>query len=203
MKKTLIYIVSFNIQHQKSHNSMHIKSLILILLSFYCQLAGGKVHYVSIDGTNSPAAGTSKNPFRTIQYGIDQLIQGDTLLIREGRYEESIIISSFPSPRAFLQPTVIKNYPGEKVIIDGTTALKPTWRPRPNGIYSSTIQPTIWQFFANNLMQTSARWPDAIAWTPDMWNKDNYYTILTISTALLPILVAIRLDLGYHGTHKP
>ena len=154
---------------------MHFKSLILILLSFCCQLAGGKVYYVAVDGTNSPTAGTSKNPFLTIQYGIDQLIQGDTLLIREGRYEESINISSLPSPRAALQPTVIKNYPGEKVIIDGTTALKPTWRSHSNGIYSSTIQPTIWQFFANNQMQTSARWPDAIAWTPDMWNKDTHW----------------------------
>ena len=24
-------------------------------------------------------------------------------------------------------------------------------------------------------MQTSARWPDAIAWTPDMWNKDTHW----------------------------
>ena len=51
----------------------------------------------------------------------------------EGRYEESINISSLPSLRAALQPTAIKNYPGEKVIIDGTTALKPTWRSHSNG----------------------------------------------------------------------
>lgn len=175
MKKFQIDIVSLIIQHHRKQNSMHIKPLILILLSFCCQLASGKVYYIAIDGTNSPTAGTSENPFRTIQYGIDQLIKGDTLLIREGRYEESINISSLPSPRASLQPTVIKNYPGEKVIIDGTTALKPNWRSHSNGIYSSKIKPTIWQFFANNQMQTSARWPDAIAWTPDMWNKDTHW----------------------------
>jgi hypothetical protein len=154
---------------------MHMKPLILILLCFSCRLALGTVYYVAINGTDSPTAGTSTHPFRTIQYGIDQLTQGDTLLIREGRYEESIRIPPLPSPRASLQPTMIKNYPNENVIIDGTTALKTNWRAHPNGIYSTPIQTNIWQFFANDQMQTSARWPDATAWTPAMWNKDTHW----------------------------
>ena len=152
------------------------KNILLLLIFLYCSNAECAVYYVSIDGKDDLGTGTLDAPFRSIQFGINQLKQGDTLLIRAGRYEESIIISSLDSSiNSATQTTQIKNYKNEKVIIDGTTALKTKWKLYNNKIYSTKIQKDIWQFFANGKMQTSARWPDAIAWTEQMWNKDTHW----------------------------
>ena len=60
----------------------------------------------------------------------------------------------------------------ETVIIDGSDPLKPSWKKQVGNIYSTKINNDIWQFFANNEMQTSARWPNAKAWSAEMWDKD-------------------------------
>ena len=46
---------------------------------------------------------------------------------------------------------------------DGSDPLKPSWRKQGGNIYSTKINNDIWQFFADNEMQTSARWPNAKA----------------------------------------
>ena len=105
------------------------KNILLLLIFLYCSNAECAVYYVSIDGKDDLGTGTLDAPFRSIQFGINQLKQGDTLLIRAGRYEESIYISSLDSSiNSATQTTRIKNYKNEKVIIDGTTALKTKWK---------------------------------------------------------------------------
>ncbi len=54
-------------------------------------LAGsGTTYYVDDDnGGSNNNIGTAAAPFRTIQYGVDQLIAGDTLIVKDGTYTSS------------------------------------------------------------------------------------------------------------------
>ncbi len=78
----------------------------------------GTTYYVSQNrGTGEGDYGSINNPFNTIQSGINALKPGDTLIIREGTYNETTdIIDKNGSENAWY---TIKNCPGETVIMTG------------------------------------------------------------------------------------
>ncbi len=51
------------------------------------------VYYVSNNGSNN-SNGSSSDPFQTIQYAVNYIQAGDSILINDGIYEESIVISN-------------------------------------------------------------------------------------------------------------
>lgn len=59
-------------------------TFLIVLLS---TPAWSATYYVATTGTDG-AAGTIGAPWRTIQYGVNQLVAGDTLIIRDGTYVE-------------------------------------------------------------------------------------------------------------------
>ena len=147
------------------------KTILFITLILVYSVANCMTYYVSPDGIDHANYGTIEKPFKSIQFGVNQLSFGDTLIIRSGRYEESIKIPQL-TQNSDKTRTKIKNFENETVIIDGSDPLKPSWRKQGGNIYSAKINNDIWQFFANNEMQTSARWPNAKAWSAEMWDKD-------------------------------
>ena len=70
------------------------------------------------------------------------------------------------------ETVTIRNYPGETVTLDGTEALTNSWVQHDGAIYKTTLTNDVWQLFVDEEMMTSARWPDAEAWTPATWDKD-------------------------------
>ncbi|UCD93603.1 MAG: right-handed parallel beta-helix repeat-containing protein, partial [Candidatus Zixiibacteriota bacterium] len=52
----------------------------------------GNVWHVSGDGSDETGDGSSSNPFGTIQYAVDRALYGDTVLVHNGSYVESIDI---------------------------------------------------------------------------------------------------------------
>jgi len=62
--------------------------------------------------------GTYALPWATIQHGINQLHHGDTLYIRGGTYNETIVIPVLASGSR-LNPTIITNFGDEEVIVYG------------------------------------------------------------------------------------
>jgi parallel beta-helix repeat protein len=55
----------------------------------------GNIWYISASaGNDSTGDGSSDNPFKTIQHGIDLSVSGDTILVAKGIYEENILLVS-------------------------------------------------------------------------------------------------------------
>jgi hypothetical protein len=74
---------------------------------------GGNDFYVSTSGNNANP-GTLASPWRTVDYGWDQLDAGDTLHVRAGTYQECIVGDDSGSAG---NPITIRNYQSEVVTI--------------------------------------------------------------------------------------
>ena len=96
--------------------------------------------YVATNGDDSQP-GTRELPFRTVAKGFRTVTAGQTLVIREGRYNEGqLMLSHDGRPDA---PIVIRSSPGEKVIIDGTApelSDLTAWDSDGEGIFSAACQ---------------------------------------------------------------
>jgi len=74
------------------------------------------IYYVSLRG-NDNNNGSQGQPWRTIQYGIDKMKAGQTLLIEAGVYNEVINIRHSGQPNAII---TIKSIENRKVLINGS-----------------------------------------------------------------------------------
>jgi hypothetical protein len=72
--------------------------------------------YVSNGGSNDDGDGSEQNPFNTIQFGLDRMLNGDTLKIYEGDYYEE----SFGTNK----DVVIMSYPSNEVTVYGQLYLE-------------------------------------------------------------------------------
>ena len=91
------------------------KKSLLILFLFITNLAlSQNSYYVATDGNNSNS-GTISSPWLTIQFGVNQLQAGDTLLIKGGVYEEKIEIDVSGTPNNLI---TIKSFESEEVVLD-------------------------------------------------------------------------------------
>ena len=72
-------------------------------------------YYVAKTG-NDGNVGSFASPWLTIQYGINQLVTGDTLYVRVGTYNEAVEIHDLYGDAGHI--TTISNYSNETVIID-------------------------------------------------------------------------------------
>ena len=79
---------------------------LLFLLLFSVSLFAKEI-YVSPSGSNS-GDGTINSPYRTISYALEQTQGGDTVILRQGEYNEAVRIRV---------PITLKSYPGEHVKI--------------------------------------------------------------------------------------
>lgn len=125
--------------------------------------------YVGMDGDDGNP-GTFGSPLKNLQTAVELLEPGDTLFILEGTYRQKV-------KKNFLRgeagsPIVITAFPGHRVILDGTVEITGPWELYEGNIYKTMLDTLIWQLFVDDKMMTSARWPNAEDWTPDMWNTD-------------------------------
>jgi len=132
------------------------------LASVYPSPGEAKEYFVAPNGRNSDA-GSSGLPFKTIQYGVDQLEAGDSLLIREGTYHESVYMHNVHGTSD--EPILIRNYQNENVIIDGTEDIdlisENKWTRHSGKIFKRTLQKNVTQLFVDGRYQIIARWPNA------------------------------------------
>ncbi|TLX71840.1 T9SS type A sorting domain-containing protein [Labilibacter sediminis] len=126
--------------------------------------------YVSstLGSDNNP--GTEILPFKTIQKAIGQLEPGKTCFVMEGEYHEELNISNING--SYNNPVTIKAYPSHQVQIKGTEVIDKVWSVHQGNIYKTSFANDIWQLFVDGDMVTSARWPNAHAWSEDMWSRE-------------------------------
>jgi hypothetical protein len=78
--------------------------------------AGAASYFVATNGVDTHP-GTEALPWRTIQHAADELMAGDTVSVRGGRYHERVEPYESGSSNA---PIVFRAFPGEAAILDGT-----------------------------------------------------------------------------------
>lgn len=135
----------------------------VLYLRKYCaglvKIRNSSLYYVSKDG-NDNSDGTEDKPFLTIQKAADILTAGDTCIIKEGVYRETIKPKNSGMNGAPITFTAYKN---DKVVISGNETVKGTWEEYKNGIYK--IEHTLWrgdenQIFVNGKSATLCRYPN-------------------------------------------
>ncbi len=117
----------------------------------------GKEFYVATDGNDSNP-GLIAQPLRTIQRAAQIMAPGDTCVIREGTYRETVT----PSSGTAEHPIAYRAYPGETVTISGCE-LVTRWVQHSGNIYKAPWTSQLGegtQIFVNQRMVFQARWPN-------------------------------------------
>ena len=92
---------------------MNFKIVILFILLWGYKVSAADYYVSRFCGSNQ--AGTKLAPFCTIQRGLDVARAGDTVFVRGGTYAGNV---SFGKSGTSGSPITLRNYPGEKAIID-------------------------------------------------------------------------------------
>ncbi len=94
------------------------KNLLLLFwaLTFTVIITAQNNYYVATTGSDDND-GSLDYPWETIEYGIDQLLAGNTLNIMSGTYNEKLYVNVSGSNSNFI---TIRNYNSDEVIIDGS-----------------------------------------------------------------------------------
>ena len=77
-----------------------------------------QTYYVSTSGDNNNT-GTQNSPWRTIQYAVDKTAPGATVLVEDGTYRESVVLTRSGSPEAYITLKSVNQW-GAKVEIPTT-----------------------------------------------------------------------------------
>jgi hypothetical protein len=85
-------------------------------------VAAGPRQVVVAPGGDDDAPGTEQRPWRTLRASLSRLRPGDTLLVRDGRYEEKLDKLSIRPGRPDARITVAA-YPGERPVLAGLLSL--------------------------------------------------------------------------------
>ncbi len=136
---------------------LRIFTLSLVLIVGLSPLISKTLYVAKTGDDNNP--GSFEEPFETLAKACYRLDAGDTLLIREGRYMETI---QLPRPGSAGNPIVIMAYPGEKVVISALESLA-GWELDEGSVYKTTVG---WDLGQQNFVMYGdtacdlARWPN-------------------------------------------
>jgi hypothetical protein len=125
-------------------------------------------YYVATNGDDTNV-GTLALPFATIQKAADTMSAGDTCYIRGGVYRETVDLSSMAGTSG--NPITLTRYQDEKVILSGTVPITSNWTQHSGNIYKTTLSEDIWQLFVDGKHMTLARFPNALTFSDQMWDR--------------------------------
>ena len=127
------------------------KLLFIFVIILFSNTVLGKTYYVSNLGADENN-GTISFPFKSIQFSISKLNNGDTLYIREGTYYISKTIK-------LKSNTALLAYNNEKVEIHGTE-LKKEWSLVSKNIWKTTQKDSVIQLFIDGFPYFQASYPE-------------------------------------------
>ena len=131
-----------------------LKLINVLFFLIYSATIFGATYYVSPLGSNTNAGTLESKPYKTVQYAIDKMSHGDTLVVLDGFYTGTLKLKS---------GITIKAKHPRKVVFSGAETLKGTFQKHSNNIYKIKISQDIEQLFYRNKPMTWARWPN-ITW---------------------------------------
>ena len=138
-------------------NKLQIRIFILFFILCFVSSVTAKNCFVSKSGSNSNS-GTIEKPFKTIQFAINQLKNGEKCYVREGVYREKVTF--FKSGKRN-QPLYLLNYKNETVTIAPRIVNK-KWRLFKKNIYRIPWKSNIYQLFINGKPTMQACFPNII-----------------------------------------
>ncbi len=114
-----------------------------------------KTLYVSILIGDNSNDGSINAPYKTIQKAINILNFGDTCVVLQGTYYESL---QFKQSGTLDKPIVLKSYPNHKVVVKNLFT-KNNWIHYDKNIYKTTNNTKILQAFFDDLPEMQATFP--------------------------------------------
>ncbi len=126
----------------------------LFAATYYVSQTTGNDSYAPTQATNLAT------PWQTIQQAANNVVPGDTVLIRAGTYRETV---SVPLSGTSNAPITFEGYSNEVAVVSGADPAT-NWVMESSNIYYSTMSLPLGtgnQVFQNHLMMPLARWPNA------------------------------------------
>jgi len=99
-------------------------SAIPVLLLLFSSVLFSNTYYVSASRGNDENPGTEKKAFKTIQKAADVVVAGDTCIIREGIYRETITLKTSGTKD---KPICFMADDDDKVVISGANEVDVNW----------------------------------------------------------------------------
>ncbi len=127
-----------------------------VLLSVLVHAGSAAEFHVSKTGSDD-TAGTAQKPFRTLAKAVTALHPGDTCIIHEGVYRETMTVPRSGKPDS---PIRIQAASGARVVISACEPLETSWIRQENGVYAAKIDPPPAQLFFAGQMAQEACWPN-------------------------------------------
>ena len=131
--------------------------------------------YVSPTGADSSPGTTEAKPFRMVQHAIDEMSEGDTLLLLDGVYTGTLKLKS---------GITLKSKNPRKVIFSGAKALTGDFEKHSDTIYKIKIDADPKQLFYQGQPMTWACWPN-LTWSENWVGSKKW-----ISTKVFPGKIA-------------
>ena len=144
---TYYYVVSAYNSAGESGNSNEAKAALVHSPTTY---------YVSPSGSDS-SPGTQAQPFATVQNGVNQLLAGDTLILRAGNYHELV---TMPRSGSAGSPITLTAYPDETPTLIGAQLVNGPWTVYSGSIYMASWPTQPMQVFSDGHLLNEARWPN-------------------------------------------
>lgn len=120
-----------------------------LLLTFVCHAQN--IYYVSAVKGNDSNNGSEAAPFKTIQKAANVMQSGDTCLIKQGVYRESVTPPT--------NGTTFKNYQNDYVLVTGLDVIQ-GWSKHGNGIQKASIADKVTDVFVDGKLMNWARHPN-------------------------------------------
>jgi parallel beta-helix repeat protein len=68
-------------------------ALVVLFFAAFTAVANADTYYVTTTGDDGIGDGSSENPWRTIQHAVNTITEGDTIIVRDGTYNENVYVN--------------------------------------------------------------------------------------------------------------
>ena len=132
---------------------------LFMIFSLACPVCAARQIYVQAGAQSRTADGSQTRPFRTIAEALKVVTAGDTVIVREGLYRESIRVPGGQTAK----PVTIRAADGERVVLSGAVPVT-GWKEYQDNIYMTVLDFRPERLLVHYRSQPVAREPDDGWW---------------------------------------